>query len=270
MAVPRFILAADHRTQFEDYAREHGVDRERIAAFKGLIVTAMASARSKDSRAREHGGLLLDRIFGAKAIDDAIRTGIPCGEPLEEAGRHPLAWVEDGVEGVAKRRPPFAKVLVRIPAKDPDEYRKHDSAMLEAALKTLGPSAIPLVVELIGEGRRSFNQVTEAIFWIDHGLTVAGPTWWKVAGDADPHQLQRMIDAAPKDSKFLLLGGGEPLQTLEKWFTAAKELSAFVGFAVGRTIFWPAFEAWSGKRIADEPCSDQIRDRYLEVLSRWP
>ncbi len=266
--VPFFILAADHRTQFEAYATEHDAHLSDVRKFKRLIVTAMASARAKDERARNHGGLLLDQTFGADAIDDARRASIPCGEPIEEAGKHPLAWVGGGVEPVAARNPPFAKVLIRIPAKDPDEYRKHDSKMVEEALAKLGD--IPLVVELVGEGKRAFSQVAEAISRIDHGLTRPGPTFWKVPGDPDAHQLQRLVDAAPDGSKFLLLGGGESLETLERWFAAASKVPAFVGFAVGRTIFWPSFESWSAGQIGNDEATAQIANRYLQVLSRWP
>jgi 5-dehydro-2-deoxygluconokinase len=268
MTFPQFILAADHRWQFDDYAREHQVDPGEVRRFKRLIVAAMIEAREKDARAREHGGILLDSRFGSPAIEDAKQAGIPCGEPIEEAGKYPLVWVEGGVEAVAAHKPAFAKVLIRIPAKDPDEYRKHDSKMVEEALAVLGE--IPLLVEPVGEGKRAFNQVTEAIFWIDHWLTRKGPTFWKVAVDTDPHQLQRLVDAAPADSKFVVLGGGEPLDTLGEWFSAAKQLPAFVGFAVGRTIFWPAFEAWVAGQIGDNEAIAQIRNRYLQVLSRWP
>ena len=268
MGVPRFILAADHRTQFEDYVREHRVDSARISQFKRLIVRAAAAAREKDSRLLTEGGLLLDRVYGEDAIADARAAGIPCGEPIEKAGAYPLAWVDGGVEGVASRRPAFAKVLIRIPLKDPDEHRKHDSRMVEAALEALGD--IPLIVELVGSGQRAFNQVTEAIFWIDHWLSRPGPTYWKVGGDPDAGQLRRLVDSAPEGSRFLILGAGVGVDSLEQWFSAAKAVPDFVGFAVGRTIFWPSFEAWVAGGVDEETAVKQVTDRFLQVLARWP
>ena len=267
MGVPRFILAADHRTQFEDHARAHHVDPARIREFKRLVVRAAIAARDREPRLRADGGLLLDRVYGAEALDDARRAGIACGEPIEMAGAWPLAWTDEGVQAVAARRPAFAKVLIRVPLKDPDELRKHDSKMVGEALDSLGN--IPLIVELVGSGHRALNQVTEAVFWIDHWLSRPGPTHWKVCGDPDARQLGRLVESAPHGSRFLVLGAGADLDVLEQWFAAARTVPEFVGFAVGRTIFWPAFEGWLAGKLDDEGAVTQITDRYLHVLARW-
>jgi myo-inositol catabolism protein IolC len=267
MNLPRFILAADHRTQFEDYAKKNGTDRALIARFKQVVVQGMVQARTRNASAREHGALLLDTTFGLPAMDDARKAGVPIGEPVEAAGVYPLAFVEGGVESVAQRKPAFAKLLIRIPKNDPDEERAHDSAMVHAAMAALGD--IPLYVEPLGDGPGSFNQVADAIYWIDHWLPKGALHHWKVTGDPDASQLQHLVSSAPNGSKFVIFSGGEPMNTLTQWFAAAKTNPAFIGFAVGRTVWWPTFENWLVKKVTDDQAAAEIANRYLEIVALW-
>lgn len=263
--LPRFILAADHRTPFEEYVEQHRFDRDRVRQFKTLVVQALAEARRTNQRARQHAGLLLDPPLGLEAIALARREGIPCGEPLEHSGVRPLGWVEGGYQAVALRRPAFAKVLVQVPLALPDQPKV--LAMLLEAQDHLRGAGIPLVIEVVAEGPDGFAAQIEGLSqMVARGLA---PKLWKVSGSDDPRRLDRLVEVA-RTMPMIFLGGGESVPTLHRFFRAASSYPSIIGFAVGRTLFWDPFEAWAGGAIGDQDAAQRICGRYLDVLSGWP
>jgi myo-inositol catabolism protein IolC len=62
------------------------------------------------------------------------------------------------------------------------------------------------------------------------------------------------------------LGRGEDDKKVYEWLTTAATVSGFIGFAVGRTVFWePLVSLWD-KRIAREEAVAEIAGRYRKFV----
>ena len=107
-----YMLASDHRWQWEEWCDSAGLPRERISEVKDLVFDAFAAARERSSDVARYGALLLDTVYGREAVRRARDAGIPVGTPVEKAGVFPLQWQSDPFYAEQAGNS-FVKVLVR-------------------------------------------------------------------------------------------------------------------------------------------------------------
>jgi myo-inositol catabolism protein IolC len=74
-------------------------------------------------------------------------------------------------------------------------------------------------------------------------LVAAGldPDLWKVEGVDDPDDAAAIAGAARSGGRsagLVVLGAGAPLPRVDEWLRIAARTPGFVGFAVGRTLWW--------------------------------
>src|SRR3954463_7780527 len=86
-----YMLAADHRWQWEEFCDTRSIPRDRIPDVKRLAGSGFILARSRSAAAREFGALLVDEQYSSAMIADLLNAGIPGGTPAEKAGAVPLA-----------------------------------------------------------------------------------------------------------------------------------------------------------------------------------
>jgi myo-inositol catabolism protein IolC len=60
----------------------------------------------------------------------------------------------------------------------------------------------------------------------------------------------------------IILGRGENDQKVYEWLTTAASVPGFIGFAVGRTIFWEPLVALRDKKTTREDAVAEIARRY--------
>src|SRR5258707_160980 len=100
-----YMLAADHRWQWEEFCDARSIPRTRLA------LNAFLMARDRLTAVREFGALLVDQQYASAVVADAVKAGVSVGTPAEKAGAVPLAWstepFSDALTGA------FVKVLVR-------------------------------------------------------------------------------------------------------------------------------------------------------------
>ena len=273
-----YMLASDHRWQWEEWCDASGVARPRIAEVKRLVFEAFCRARMKSEDVREHGALLLDSMYGAAAVAAAQAAGIPVGTPVEKAGRFPLEWQDDpfhaGLEGNA-----FAKVLVR--------YRPEwDEAAKDAQMRKLlelqawcRRERMPLLVEIIimrnGEDERDFEERGRPTLLASmirdayrRGLV---PALWKIEGTSSSTGAA-IIDSAIRERpgpKQLILGKGADAALIERWFDAAAPLASTAGFAIGRSVFWDPCTAYLKGTQEAARAVEAMAGTYLDLIAQW-
>jgi myo-inositol catabolism protein IolC len=81
MQPPVFMLAIDHRWQWEEWCDAERVDRARIPEIKSLAVEAFLAARAQSADVRRSGALLVDLTYGRAAFDAARAAGVTAGTP---------------------------------------------------------------------------------------------------------------------------------------------------------------------------------------------
>jgi myo-inositol catabolism protein IolC len=105
-----------------------------------------------------------------------------------------------------------------------------------------------------------------------HGVE---PTLWKVEGLETVEAAQQVAEQAKADGRrtdLIVLGRDAPAGRLDHWLEVASQVGAFVGFAVGRSIWEDAVRAYEASDRGEAAVSagrSQIAERYLGFVAHW-
>jgi 5-dehydro-2-deoxygluconokinase len=66
--------------------------------------------------------------------------------------------------------------------------------------------------------------------------------------------------------KCVLLGRGASDEKVDHWLRQAAPVEGFIGFAIGRSIWWDALKGWLGKDLSREDAAAQIAENYLRFV----
>jgi 5-dehydro-2-deoxygluconokinase len=272
-----FMLAGDHRWQWEEWCDAHAVPRSRIGEVKAIITDAFLAARDRSAFVTQSGSLLLDTQYARPQIDRARAAGAVVGTPAEKAGAFPLEW---GSADLLSAPPPgsFVKVLV----KDRSDY---DPALRRDQFEKLGQLqrwcrqfATPLVIEVLvpraSEPEQSFDEegrpamLAEAIR--DAYARGIEPEYWKVEGTPSASGAQ-LIDAAiaERGSRQIILGKNADEPTIARWFAALAGCATPAGFAIGRSVFWKPGTAFLANEIDSREAAETMTATYLALIDVW-
>ena len=64
----------------------------------------------------------------------------------------------------------------------------------------------------------------------------------------------------------VVLGRGASTDKVEQWLQAAAPVEGFVGFAIGRSIWWDALKAYLDGGLERAAAASQIADNYLHFI----
>jgi 5-dehydro-2-deoxygluconokinase len=64
----------------------------------------------------------------------------------------------------------------------------------------------------------------------------------------------------------VVLGRGASTEKVEQWLQAAAPVDGFVGFAIGRSIWWDALKAFLEGGLSREAAVSEIADNYLHFI----
>jgi 5-dehydro-2-deoxygluconokinase len=272
-----YMLAADHRWQWEEFCDARSIPRTRIADVKRLALDAFLMARNRVAAVGEFGALLVDEQYASAVIADALRAGVSVGTPAEKAGAFPLAWSSDPFSAALTGA--FVKVLVRYRPDDDEDVRAGQWEKLDALQTWCRGTGKPLVIEVLVSRRQEPEDEFEASgrpamlagFIGDayrRGLT---PAFWKIEGTLAP-QGARTIDAAiarHPACRQIILGKAADLGTIDRWFAAAAASTTAAGFAIGRSVFWEPSAAFLSGTATAERASADICANYLRLVAAW-
>ena len=295
---PLFILAMDHRASFGKTlfeVKDDNPDPEQVAAMtsaKRMILEGLRAALPAVTYGR--AGVLVDERYGQDVIN-AARGGeqsVVLAIPVEASGHDwiTLEWGDQWLEHVEAIRPDYAKVLVRDnPDFDPAEREQQFGrlAQVSAGLHGIG---VPLLYELLvpatgaqldraGHDASAYDRdirpglVAQVI--ADNQAHGVEPALWKVEGletAEAAHQVADQARAGGRPTDLIVLGRDAPAERLDHWLEVASQVSAFVGFAIGRSIWEDAvrdYEASDRSEAAAGAARSQIAERYLGFVARW-
>jgi 5-dehydro-2-deoxygluconokinase len=272
-----YMLAADHRWQWEEWCDARGVPRQRITEAKQLACDGFLQARELSADVRTYGALLLDEQYASAIIARAVQALVPIGTPAERAGAFPLAWATDPMYFALTGS--FVKVLVRFRPDDDELIREAQWEKLKSLSLWCRQAGKPLVIEVLVARRHEPEPEFDAT---GRPSIVAGfiaqayrrnlvPQFWKIEGTASPDGA-RIVDeaiASHPAGRQILLGKAADFDTIERWFSAAARGTAAAGFAIGRSVFWEPSTAYlSGERTAEEAVGE-IAAGYLRLVDAW-
>ena len=272
-----YMLAADHRWQWEEFCDARGLPRERISDVKRLACDGFRLARERSAGVRDFGALLIDEQYSSAVIAGALKDGLNVGTPAEKAGAFPLAWATDPFSAALTGA--FVKVLARYRPDDEADIRAGQWAKLEALQAWCRSAGKPLVIEVLVARKDEPEHAFEAsgrpamlaAFIGDayqRGLT---PDFWKIEGTLAP-QGARTIDAAiaaHPSCRQIILGKAADLATIDRWFAACAASATASGFAIGRSVFWEPSAAFLSGTMTAEEAAAAICGTYLQLVGAW-
>jgi 5-dehydro-2-deoxygluconokinase len=288
-----YILAFDHRGSFQK--KMFGIEgdptpeqTETITDAKHLIYEGMEVAvkRGLDATAT---GVLVDEQFGGAIPAEARAEGLKLTMPVEKSGQNEFDFQYGADFGahIEQFNPDFSKVLVRYNPDDPDTemndrqlgrlkeladwLHANDRKFLfellvpatDAQLESVGGSEDRYDAELRPELMRRAVENCQK-FGIEVDV-------WKIEGVDEQSDAAMLAEQARSGEgregvTCVLLGRGASTEKVEEWLRAASPVQGFIGFAIGRSIWWDALKGFLSKDLDREAAAAKIADNYLHFV----
>src|ERR1017187_1591912 len=286
-----YILAFDHRGSFQKkfFGIQGEPDPEQtaiIADAKHLIFEGMLQAVGAGANA-EVTGVLVDEQFGSTVPEEARARGLRLAMPAERSGQKTFdfQYGDDFGAHIERFDPDFTKVLVRYnPDGDAPENRvqldklKQLSDWLKAhgrkfLFELLVPAEDQQLESVGGDSDRYDAQLRpelmrRAIAEIqDAGIDV---DIWKIEGVDERSDCEMLVAQARSGGRngvvCVVLGRGADDAKVDQWLPAAAPVDGYVGFAIGRSIWWDPLKAYVDGKIERAAGARTIAENYLRFV----
>ena len=291
---PLYILAFDHRGSFKK--KMFGIagdptpeEAAKIADAKGLIFEGFKEALAQGAP-KDACGLLVDEEAGARIAQEAKASGLTFAMPVEKSGQDEFDY-EYGEEfgtHIETFDPSFSKVLVRYnPHGDAemnarqvprlkrlsDWLHEHDRKFLFELLVPAEPSQLE---EVGGDADRYDKEIRPGLMvtslW---ELQESGvePDIWKIEGIDTREDCERIASQARSGGRdgvaCVVLGRGADDAAVIHWLKQGAGVPGYIGFAIGRTIWWDALKGFLAGEIDRAAASKQIAANYLKMIEAY-
>jgi myo-inositol catabolism protein IolC len=290
---PLYILAFDHRGSFQK--KMFGIEGdptdeqvETIADAKRVIFEGVLEAVGRGAAA-DATGVLVDEQFGSDVPQQAREHGLKMAMPVEKSGQNEFdfQYGDEFAAHIEKFNPDFSKVLVRYNPDDPDtEMNQRQLKRLKQLSDWLHEHERKFLFELLvpatddqlnsvdGDTDRYDAELRpELMGRAIEDIQNAGieADVWKIEGvderDDAAMLAERTRSGHGRDGvTCVLLGRGASTEKVEHWVRQAAPIDGFIGFAIGRSIWWDSLKAFLGKDLQREAAVSQIADNYLHFV----
>src|SRR5215469_11622533 len=284
---PLYVLPFDHRATFSKnmfgWQGQLSDDQTaQIAAVKQVIYDAFKAAVA-NGVAKDHAGILVDEQFGSAILLDAHKQGFITSCPAEKSGQNEFQFEygEEFGRHIEQFDPTFCKVLVRYNPEGDKEMNRRQAARLKQLSDYLHKSDRLYMFELLvppeksqldrlkGDKKAYDLQLRPALMvQAIHELQDAGveADVWKIEGIERKEDCQKAVAAARRAGRdkvgCIILGRGEDERKVRQWLTTAAGVPGFIGFAVGRTVFWDPLVDYRAKKISRDAAVAKIAASY--------
>jgi 5-dehydro-2-deoxygluconokinase len=287
-----FILAFDHRGSFQKkmFGIEGDPDEEQtqtISDAKHLIFEGMLAAADKGLD-EEASGVLVDEQFGGDIPQQAKERNFKLAMPVEKSGQNEFdfQYGDDFGAHIEQFDPDFSKVLVRY---NPDGDSEMNARQLErlkrladwlhendrkflfellvpaedAQLEQVGGDADRYDAELRPELMRRTIEECQ-----DYGIEV---DIWKIEGVDERSDCEMLAQQTRKGEGregvvCVVLGRGASDDKVDEWLRAGAPVEGYVGFAIGRSIWWDALKGFLDGSLEREDAAQRIAEKYLRFV----
>ena len=286
-----FILAFDHRGSFQKkfFGIEGDPDPDQtatIADAKRVVYEGFAKA-IEGGAPKDAAGILVDEQFGADIVRDAKTSGFQFAMPVEKSGQNEFDFQYGADFGahIEDFDPTFSKVLVRYnPAGDQGMNERQAVRLKELGdwlhangrkflFELLVPAEDSHLAQVDGDADRYDKEIRPALMRQAIGeLHDAGvePDIWKIEG-IDTREDCEMISAAARTGGrdgvvCVVLGRGADDAAVDHWLRQGAGVPGYVGFAIGRTIWWDPLKGFVDGTLPREEASSAIAANYLRFI----
>ncbi len=287
-----YILAFDHRGSFQKkfFGIEGDPDPEQtamIADAKHLIFEGLQQAVTAGA---DHSvtGVLVDEQFGGTVPEEARAQGLKLAMPAERSGQNmfDFQYGEDFGEHILKFDPDFTKVLVRYNPEGNASENREQLAKLKRLSDWLSEHERKFLFELLvpaeetqlqavgGDSERYDAELRPALMRgaiseiQDAGIEV---DIWKIEGVDERSDCEMLVTQARAGGRdgvvCVVLGRGADDAKVDHWLAQAAPVDGFVGFAIGRSIWWDPLKAYVDGKIDRATGARKIAENYLRFVA---
>jgi myo-inositol catabolism protein IolC len=286
-----FLLAFDHRrphlsTLFGIDGEPTPEETERIIDAKSVIFDGFATALEQGVPADE-AGILVDEQFGADVARKALANGWTCAMPVERSGlRHfDFEYGDDFAAHIEEFDPTLSKTLVRYNSAGDAADNATSIAGLQRLSGWLHAHDKSLLLELVvpaepaqlesvgGDPGRYETELRPGLMRraiADFQAAGIEADLWKVEGvdrREDCEMIAAQARAGGRDHvSCVVLGQGANTDRVEHWLRTAASVPGYLGFAIGRTLWWDQIKGYLEGSRSRKDAADQIAASYRRAI----
>jgi myo-inositol catabolism protein IolC len=287
-----YILAFDHRGSFQKkfFGIEGAPDPEQtamIADAKHLIFEGLERAVTMGAGPAVTG-VLVDEQFGGSVPAEARERGLKLAMPVERSGQNmfDFEYGEQFGEHIEHFSPDFTKVLVRYNPDGDAAANQEQLTKLERLSDWLHSRERKFLFELLvpaeaaqlervgGDSDRYDAELRPQLMrraiaeLQDGGVEV---DVWKIEGLEQRSDCEMIVEQARAGGRdgvvCVVLGRGADEAKVDHWLTQAAPVDGFVGFAIGRSIWWDPLKAYVEGKIERAAGARKIAENYLRFVA---
>lgn len=286
-----YILAFDHRGSFQKkfFGIEGNPNPEeaaRISDAKQVIFEGLQRAVDEGAP-RESAGMLVDEQFGADIARKGKADGMRLAMPVEKSGQNEFDfdYGEDFGAHIEEFDPAFTKVLVRynpdgdaeMNARQAERLRRLSDWLHERGRTFLFELLVPAEPEQLAqvdgdEGRYDRDVRPGLMRRAIVALHDAGiePDIWKIEGIDRREDCEAIAAETRADGRdgvaCVVLGRGADAGAVDRWLQQGAGVPGYVGFAIGRTIWWDPLMGYVKGELPREEAAARISANYLHFI----
>jgi myo-inositol catabolism protein IolC len=292
---PLYIQPFDHRGSFQTKmfgwkGKLTTQQTAEIAAAKQVIYEGFKAAVTAGVP-KEKAGILVDEQFGAAILHHAAAQGYITACPAEKSGQDEFdfEYGKDFATHIEAFRPTFCKVLVRYNPEGDEAQNQRQSARLKRLSDYLHSESNGLLMFelLVPAEKAQLDPVSgdKEIYDLEirPGLMVkaieqlqdAGveADVWKIEGLDRREDCEKIVVAARRNGRnkvgCIVLGRGEDDKKVHEWLRTAARVPGFIGFAVGRTVFWEPLVEMRDNKISRAAAVAEVARRYQTLVDTF-
>jgi myo-inositol catabolism protein IolC len=286
-----YVLAFDHRGSFQK--KMFGIEGDPTPEQSEVIIDAKTVIfegfrKAVDKGAPKGGaGILVDEQFGADVARTAKKEGYLFAMPVEKSGQNEFDfdYGDDFGKHIEEFDPSFVKVLVRYNPEGDAEMNKRQSARLKRLCDWLHDNdrkflfellvpAEPAQLESVGGDSDRFDRELRPGLMLRtieelHGAGIESDIW-KIEGidkREDCERIAQLTRSGGRDNVVcVVLGRGANAEAVDHWLRQGAGVPGYVGFAIGRTIWWDALKGYLDKSLDRDAAAEQIADNYRHFI----
>jgi myo-inositol catabolism protein IolC len=289
---PLYIQPFDHRGSFQTKlfgwkGKLTEAQTAEIAASKQVIYDGFKAAIA-GGVPKEKAGILVDEQFGQAILRDATANGYTTACPAEKSGQDEFdfEYGEEFAKHIEDFDPTFCKVLVRYNPEGEEALNRRQSARLRQLseylhdkgrsmfmFELLVPAEKAQLDRLKGDKKAYDLELRPGLMArVIEELQDAGveADVWKIEGLDRREDCEKIVAVAHRNNRdkvgCIILGRGENDEKVHQWLATAASVPGFIGFAVGRTVFWEPLVSLRDKKTTREEAVAEIARRYRKFV----
>jgi len=286
-----YILAFDHRGSFQKKmlgitGTPNAEESRRISDAKKVIFEGFQQAVA-DGAPKENVGLLVDEQFGADIARQARREGYLFAMPVEKSGQDEFdfEYGDEFGKHIEEFDPKFTKVLVRY---NPDGDREMNATQIvrlqhlctwlhdrgrKFLFELLVPAEPDQLKQVGGDEDRYDKELRPGLMVqtiMDLQAGGVEPDIWKIEGIDKREDCQRIAETVRREGRdkvaCVVLGRGANEDAVIHWLKQGAGVPGYIGFAIGRTIWWEALKAYLAGDTERPGAAKTISENYRRMI----